>query len=951
MPGVCRAGRTKVSQAGGWCSKRDEGKDACKDGLYCGDYHFDGGVCKPKKASSTKPKEESKDDANVTCVSNDECKSGFCANDGIPGMPGVCRAGRTKVSDVGGWCSKRDEGKNACKDGLLCEDYHFDGGVCKEKLWDHPSIACDDLGAWDPELNRQKTYVGRSFFEVDRKAARTCWKDSDSTPADDETHCYRCDDCDWEGARRAHQQAECKAKGADVFKEVDCGDWTFKAQCTRDAGKQCEDDGHCKNGVCGDVGDGKECCAHGKTVEGECVRVQGQTCTRDGVCQESHECRTAADGQKKCFRVRFQTRGQPCSHQNDCMQDLVCYNDKCRVPRETCTAAKSSCASDTTCRVDDDCASGHCVDGTCRAYGTADSGSAAFGEWCGRDEHCGLTEDDRSMTCTADNNTCEEVCTADEYKSDGRCLAKLATGALCSSTAQCATGVCGWSGRCQPDCKQETLQTPTSNFVCTNGTLTRSYVRTHPPNDSDTTADQCDEVFEPQEGIETSDSCTGGPGDVCQSDAHCTDVCYQGGGRSECAANDGCLHDDVDCEHIQMIADPPAEGKTGWLQVGQAFFKDVHAFSLAESAKITTALSSPGSFVFTDAGHLKYGSTKFTNPATDVARAFPSAQSLKRLQAAHPKQFVYDDHNVISRNLQWILHRAGDGQWHLLYNPMHRQGFRDYYARVRASADAGMVSWGATTLADVGHVNLKTFFRNYCAAFHVTKPDGTKAHLDPTCNMFLSAERCAKSAFFDDNVLDLPELDETVTNGLSAGTPPNCLCVGNPYDYATSEVPATSFLHDFLKSGETCAPNIINQVCEINMEALVINIEDSTLSNNCNAQIDDGPLSPTDDTLSPTDVPLSPTDATLSPTDVPLSPTDDTLSPTDDPLSPSDDDDETLFPTDDPPVEDGLQVTKFVKEQPVLVVGSAAIAAFFLYRVTRPTLKKIPPQSYAAYYP
>ena len=123
MPGVCREGRTNVSEAGEWCSKRDEGNNACNDGFYCGDYHWDGGVCKAKKASSRLPKEESKGDASVTCGANEECLSGLCANDGIPGMPGVCRE---TDNDVHEWCNADDK----CVEGLKCVDYHFGGGRC-----------------------------------------------------------------------------------------------------------------------------------------------------------------------------------------------------------------------------------------------------------------------------------------------------------------------------------------------------------------------------------------------------------------------------------------------------------------------------------------------------------------------------------------------------------------------------------------------------------------------------------------------------------------------------------------------------------------------------------------------------------------------------------------------------------------------------------------------------
>jgi hypothetical protein len=143
--GICRPGKSKVSGLGEWCNKANEG--ACKDGTYCSDFLFDGGVCTKQKPSCDKPKKECapsgiNKSGPHTCHHDDECESGFCANDGIPGVLGICRPGKSKVSGAGQWCNKTYEG--ACKDGTYCGDFLFDGGVCEAYV--EPGKACKANG-------------------------------------------------------------------------------------------------------------------------------------------------------------------------------------------------------------------------------------------------------------------------------------------------------------------------------------------------------------------------------------------------------------------------------------------------------------------------------------------------------------------------------------------------------------------------------------------------------------------------------------------------------------------------------------------------------------------------------------------------------------------------------------------------------------------------------------
>jgi hypothetical protein len=251
--GICRPGKSKVSGVGEWCNKANEG--ACKDGSYCGDYLFDGGVCLKPKPSCDKPKKECapsgiNKSGPSTCHKNDECESGFCANDGIPGVLGMCRPGKSNVSGLGEWCNKTYE--EACKDGTYCGDYLFDGGVCTKQKpsCDKPKKECAPSG-------------------INKSGPHTCHHD-------DECESGFCANDGIPGVLGICRPGKSKVSGA--------GQWCNKTY-----------EGACKDGTyCGDfLFDGGVCEAY--VEPGKACKANGPKCTPRHYCSaETQKCEPLA---------------------------------------------------------------------------------------------------------------------------------------------------------------------------------------------------------------------------------------------------------------------------------------------------------------------------------------------------------------------------------------------------------------------------------------------------------------------------------------------------------------------------------------------------------------------------------------------------------------------------------------------------------------------------------
>lgn len=276
-------------------------------------------------------------------------------------------------------------------------------------------------------------------------------------------------------------------------------------------------------------------------------------------------------------------------------------------------------------------------------------------------------------------------------------------------------------------------------------------------------------------------------------------------------------------------------------RVENSVFFTLRRFTPAESEIITAGLRNSAEFVFTDVGNIRLvgadgKEVTYRNPL-DLNRTVDYSQhSIQRLMN-DDTQYFFDDENVVSRNLKYLLRKTQDGRWLLLHNPLHMLPFRAYYNRTMNIADS--VQWGATSVGTDRHMNLQATFQRYCDTLQVKRVDRTdkkKSYLDPACNIFYSDDQCRESSLFDENLVehdrDLVRRQRMVLNQLGAGTPPNCLCSGAPHNYVKSNVSSESFIHDF-QNLKSCDPSLTLNVCNIINEAVNLNITGSSLSAKC----------------------------------------------------------------------------------------------------------------------
>ena len=224
------------------------------------------------------------------------------------------------------------------------------------------------------------------------------------------------------------------------------------------------------------------------------------------------------------------------------------------------------------------------------------------------------------------------------------------------------------------------------------------------------------------------------------------------------------------------------------------YFFIIKKLTEEESEKVTKSLDYPHMFYFVNYGNVQgsidgtdEGIFKIFNPlrTSDVTT---SADPLEKRVSAHKNQFSFDHEHVITENLKYILHKK-DKTWYLLYNPIHREEFKNYWKRVLA--DSSITTNWAGTYDDAKYINTTTLFREYCKSLIINKDrDFPKENtfLDPTCNMILSPERCANNAFFQINLSTYPKYNKALQPVLDqlqtkqSGIEP-CLATGTPSDF------------------------------------------------------------------------------------------------------------------------------------------------------------------------
>ena len=297
----------------------------------------------------------------------------------------------------------------------------------------------------------------------------------------------------------------------------------------------------------------------------------------------------------------------------------------------------------------------------------------------------------------------------------------------------------------------------------------------------------------------------------------------------------------ADILHKRKYDTSKSENIKRWFQIGEATFFVIKRWKSAEAGFITASMEDE-SLVFTATGNVGClgGMIVLENPLDLNTIKSVDQDSVFKVRASE-SQYVFDESTVFSDNMRYILRKDGDDAWVLLYNPMHTASFRSYYVDVMSRAQPSHVVFGATRLENDAHVSLQRLFRNYCGATHVRRPsweegESEYAYGDPSCNMFYNAKQCRESSLFTESMTSQdPERvarNEMIVEKLGAGNPPNCLCMGRPYNYATTYIGEDSFLHEF-QDLHTCNPQMQNTVCNVINKAKTINMTDSTMAASC----------------------------------------------------------------------------------------------------------------------
>ncbi len=231
-----------------------------------------------------------------------------------------------------------------------------------------------------------------------------------------------------------------------------------RGDCTESAPESCGDDGKCDGaGACRKYAAGIQC---SEPTCAAAVKTNAKECDGNGACADA--------GTTPCEPPTC--NGNVCA--SDCTSDADCGTGK------YCDTASGDCADKrgigSTCPADNQCQSGHCVDGYCcnsACTGTCEScdGSISIGSngTCAA-VSAGIDPDDEctdmgATSCGTDGE-CDGSGACRQYGASTVCEAASCSGSTLTNAKRCnGSGVCGSNGTqsCDP-------------YVCANGTSCRT---------------------------------------------------------------------------------------------------------------------------------------------------------------------------------------------------------------------------------------------------------------------------------------------------------------------------------------------------------------------------------------------------------------------------------------------------------------------------------------------
>lgn len=301
----------------------------------------------------------------------------------------------------------------------------------------------------------------------------------------------------------------------------------------------------------------------------------------------------------------------------------------------------------------------------------------------------------------------------------------------------------------------------------------------------------------------------------------------------------------------------------------------IKKFTLQESAWIRNGyMSFAATFLFMESGDFKCQKTSnpadgyftYRNPiskdrAVGDADLFAShIKSIAEQQRETEGLYQWDSTILMNRYMTYLLVHQG-GVYHLCYNPIHTEQFKQYWLWARTEErGVGGWDWNGTQTRDSSSGRLSThdILDTYCK-LRVHRGDvNREAFADPCCAMLNNADNAAYAALIGDNrvyehvstttwstfdpsqvaafsrIVDTMFQTSTQTGdvNMEGSQPLNCLCTGAIHKFIELHIPQSSIMHKF-NYREDCSPQMTVNVCNVLLSAREINVRNSVLQAQC----------------------------------------------------------------------------------------------------------------------
>ena len=199
-----------------------------------------------------------------------------------------------------------------------------------------------------------------------------------------------------------------------------------------------------------------------------------------------------------------------------------------------------------------------------------------------------------------------------------------------------------------------------------------------------------------------------------------------------------------------------------------ATYLAIKTFTLSDSNKITAGIQTPDKFIFTVSGNIYINNSMIFNNISISNSEFDlqgNSPTIKSLSAEYKNIYKYNNNNVISENLLWILHKDSSNIWRILYNPIHSANFKEYYNEKYKNNNNsnGLPKYQKNVCIDI-----PSKLNDIYGPSLIIKDTRGDFYLDPTI-MLMSLKLSQYSYIFNDNVANrtIDEKDADFTKAMS----------------------------------------------------------------------------------------------------------------------------------------------------------------------------------------